>query len=168
MTYRSPPAYFPNPEAVEMRHAYGEEVRDHIDDLLEACEDARRGYEAAAEKVDDEVVAAAFRIYGVQRAEFAAELANIGATFGVEEEEDGTMEGFFRRAWLAVKSAFTDGDPESVLESVIEIEEETVEAYTAALEASLPPHVDGPVRRQYTKVQDALTHLRQLEERFDD
>lgn len=168
MTYRTPPAYFPLPEAVEMRQAYGEDVREHLDDLMRACEDARRGYEAAAAKVEDDVLAATFRIYAAQRTEFGRELANLGATYGVDADEDGSIEGLFRRAWLAVKAAFTDGDPEEIIEAVLAIEQETLEEYEQALEAGLPPHVEGPVRSQYNKVAEAVTNLERLEERYDD
>ncbi len=158
---------FPPPDADTPGTAPGTEVTDALTGLIEACQDARSGYERAAEQVDSETYRNAFQMYAAQRAQFAGELIDAGLSFGVDWDGDGTIEGGLRRAWLRLKALFTGGDPEEVTEAIIGIEEETVEAYEDALERNLPPQVEAVVRRQYNVVVGAVRHLRELEEQAD-
>ncbi len=158
---------FPPPDADVPAAATGDVVRRELTDLIHACQDARQGYERAAEEVGDQTYASAYRMYGQQRAQFAAELADAGAAYGVEWDESGTVEGGFRRTWLKLKGMFTGGDAEEVTEAIIQIEEDTLAEYEDTLEHRLPPNVEGVVRRQYNVIAGVVTQLKQLEEAAD-
>ncbi len=141
----------------------GDDVRSLLEHLIETCEDGARGFDTAAEHVDDPNVAATFRKFGAERAECARELRTLAENYGGPVQEAGMVKAAVHRGWIKVKDAVTGTDPHAVIAAAEEGEDYALEQYDEALEQDLPADVADVVRRQREIVKAAHDHVRSLE-----
>ncbi len=147
----------------DQRFASNEDIRSLLEHLIETTEDGARGFDQAAESVDDPTVASLFRKLGAERAAMAVELREKAAVYGGPVEESGTVKGALHRGWIKLKDALTGNSVHAVVSAAEEGEDYAVEQYEEALEQALPPQVEAVVRRQYTEVKRAHDEVRALE-----
>ncbi len=140
-----------------------DDVRSLLEHLIETCEDGARGFETAAEHVDDPSVAATFRKLGSERAQCGRELRTLAERFGGPVEEAGMVKAALHRGWIKIKDAVTGDDPHAVIATAEEGEDYALEQYNEALEQDLPPEVMAVVRRQRAIVKAAHDQVRSLE-----
>src|SRR5690606_27428727 len=91
-----------------------------LEDLIETLEDGRKGFEQAAERIensDEPSIAIDLRRFSQERAEFSVELREVATRYGFEIDEEGSMAGSLHRGWLSLKDALTGDDPKAVLEA---------------------------------------------------
>ncbi len=140
-----------------------EAIRSLLEHLIETTEDGARGFDEAAEHVDDTTVAALFRKLGAERAGMAVELRELATVYGGPVEEAGTVKGALHRGWIKLKDALTGKSPHAVIAAAEEGEDYAVEQYDEALEQALPPNVEAVVRRHWTAIKESHDKVRALE-----
>ncbi len=64
-----------------------------INDLVETCKDGMKGYETAAESVNDPQLKSELSNFSQQRAQFASELESQAQRYGITTTNDNTIEG---------------------------------------------------------------------------
>lgn len=139
-----------------------DDTRSLLEHLIETCEDGARGFDTAAEAVDDTNVAATFRKLGAERAQCAMELRSLAANYGGPVEEAGMVKAALHRGWIKLKDALTTGS-HAVIAAAEEGEDYALEQYEEALREELPSDVAEVVRRQRDIVKAAHDQVRAME-----
>src|SRR4051812_21915984 len=86
-----------------------------LEDLIEINNDGNHGYKTAADDIDNPSYKTLFYSYAQQRAKFGAELTREAELLGREPEAGESILGTLHRGWINIKSAFTSGGDEAVL-----------------------------------------------------
>ncbi|MBS9523049.1 PA2169 family four-helix-bundle protein [Litoribacter ruber] len=135
---------------------------DKLNDLIAIAADGREGYENAAENIEDHGAKASFRQFSQERASYVNQLQQeiIGLN-GKPKDSDGDVQGALHRAWLEIKSTFTGGDREAIVNGCITGEESAIESYEKALEKE---YISGSTRsllnEQLSGIKNALNVIK--------
>jgi len=114
--------------------------------VIQALIDGQEGFKKIGESLKDPTLKEYFLAESLTRAQFRGVLEEILHQEGMHDiKESGTTTGMVLRAWGDLKSALGGGD-HTLLATAEEAEDEAVDAYTKAMESSLPL----PVRQVLT------------------
>lgn len=139
------------------------DAQSTLEDLATTAEDGARGYEQAAEHMDDSSIARLFRALGEERGRMAQNLrAEIATRYQTTVAETGSVAAAVHRGWIAIKDALTGDDPEAVVNAAESAEEYAVEQFDEALTKPFPSDVLATLRDQRDKVLAALNQIRTL------
>lgn len=134
-------------------------------DLIQTLEDGREGFAQGADKLEKDGatdVAAVFRRYSTQRAEFSDELQKLAAEYGEQIEESGTVAAAVHRGWMKLKDALAGDDPKGVLDAAEQGEDHAVKEFKKALEADISPEFKAVVQRQFDGVKAGHDEVKAL------
>lgn len=124
-------------------------------ELIETLEDGKDGFAQGAEKLSElerPDLAAEFRQYANQRAEFSAELDRLAAVYGDDIEEDGSLLADVHRMWMSLRDAISGSDPDGVLGVAKQGEDHAVREYEKALEKDISSNLRSIIERQLTDI----------------
>jgi len=138
------------------------DIRKTLNDLLETCNDGKRGYELAASVVEDRTLHAELIQYSMQRAEFADDLQTAISNLGEEPTEHGTLSGALHRAWINVKNMVPFGGRYDILVECERGEDSAVESFREALSHDLPMAVHAIIESQYDAIQRVHDRIKSL------
>lgn len=127
-------------------------------DLIKTLENGHEGFQLAADKLsssNDTALAAEFTKFSGQRAHFAAELAQLAATYGDHVGKRTTMPAAIHRGWMVVKDMLAGSDPDGVLEAAAQGEDHAVEEYESAMKEDISDGLRTVLTRQYAEVKAA-------------
>ena len=111
-----------------------EKVVSTLDGLIAILEDGKLGYKNAAEHAENSMIKSEFAEYARERALFIVELQDEINKLGKSTDTSGGGAlGAIHRAWIDIKSTFTSGDTEAIINACITGEESAVEKYEDAL-----------------------------------
>jgi uncharacterized protein (TIGR02284 family) len=142
-----------------------DDVIDTLKDLVECCLDGEYGFRECAAQVQGEDLRVVLLQRGHDCRRAAQELNEQISALGGRIEEHGSAVGAMHRGWVAVKSALTTHDDETMLEECERGEDNAVARYRKALTKPMPAGVKLVVERQMTGVQanhDQIKMLRDL------
>lgn len=144
---------------------YTENVGNRLNDILEKTYDAEKGFKKAAENVKNPSLKSFFESKAQQRYDFGHELKNEISSFGQEIDKGDSLTGKAHRAWMDVKSFFSNDDDEAMLEEAIRGEKATIEEYDEVLqETSLPSSTASILRNQRSSIESGLSKIKRLED----
>jgi uncharacterized protein (TIGR02284 family) len=135
-------------------------------DLIETLQDGRTGFADAADKLEATnraEWATTLRRFSAQRADFAAELEKLGAAYGDDVHEDGSVAAKVHRGWMAVKDKLSGSDADGVLDAAVSGENHTVSEYDEALAKDLSVDLREVVARQAAAVKAAREEITALQ-----
>jgi uncharacterized protein (TIGR02284 family) len=136
------------------------EVEGAIRLIIETLIDGQEGFQGIGESLKDETLKRYFLAESLQRAQFRGELETILHQEGVKDiKETGTAAGAFVRIWGDLKARL-GGSDDSLLETAEEAEHKTLEAYSDALEKSLPGPIRETLSQQAIHIQAAHDHIK--------
>jgi uncharacterized protein (TIGR02284 family) len=138
-----------------------DDLYDTLNDLIETCEDGRKGFAEAAEHVERPDVKSTLAGFGIERGQFAEQLRSLVRSKGGEADEDASTAGAFHRAWLDLKDALGGGD-HAILAEAERGEDHAVSEYEDALEQDLPADVRDVLERQFRSVKRAHDRVKAL------
>jgi uncharacterized protein (TIGR02284 family) len=142
---------------------YGEaDFSSTLNGLIETCIDGQKGFEAAADAVEDPQLKQELKQYSEQRGDFAHELQRLVASAGDDAKEHGSASGAMHRGWMNLRQALTSNDQYAILAECERGEDSALEAYRDALDEPLPPQLALPVASQYQAIQTAHDRVRDL------
>jgi uncharacterized protein (TIGR02284 family) len=111
------------------------EVVSTLEGLIQILEDGKLGYTNAAEHVENTLMQADFTQYARERALYIVELQDeINRLGKTTDASGGGALGAIHRAWIDIKSSFTSGDTEAIVNACITGEEAAIEKYEMALD----------------------------------
>ena len=153
------------PEAGEVPSV--DEVASTLDRLVRTCLDGENGFRTAAADISDVNLRRLFESYAQQRAEFAAELQQELTRLGHKPPDSGHASAALHRGLMEVKAAVSGRDEGTIISECERGEDVALEAYQAALGASLPDELRGIVERQLLRIKEAHDQVRSLERAHD-
>ncbi|WP_373516264.1 PA2169 family four-helix-bundle protein [Pricia sp.] len=111
-----------------------DEIFDEIEEILEKNEDARRGYDKAADNADSTKLSSYFRQKASKRKEFNMKLRQEIKGAYSDFDDDGSFAGSMHRAWMDVKDLFSADSDESMLEESIKGDKAAIEEYNDVID----------------------------------
>jgi uncharacterized protein (TIGR02284 family) len=141
-------------------------IENKIKQIVEKNEDAVKGFEKAAENANEKGVIAYFEKRVNQRKLFVKTLHNAVPELNTGSTEiDGTNTGSMHRAWMDVKSFFSDNNDEAMLEEAARGDKSAISEYNEILaETMMPYRVKEIIREQRDEIQNDVETSRILEE----
>lgn len=141
-----------------------EKVVDHLNHLIEICNDGKYGYETAADDAESSELKSMFMGYSSQRAQYVSELKQQVRALGEDPDKGGGPLGALHRAWIDVKSALSSKDNKAVLGACITGEKAAVEAYDDAINDAdiMPVNIRQMLITQRSGIQEALNKVTSL------
>ena len=140
-----------------------DEISSTLNQLIQTCKDGEKGFEAAAEGVQDPNLRRLFESYSQQRSEFGTELELEVRRLAQVPAERGHATAALHRGWMDIKAAVTGHDDGAIIAECERGEDVAVKAYQQALAAELPADLKAVIERQAVKVQEAHDQVRSLE-----
>jgi uncharacterized protein (TIGR02284 family) len=139
------------------------EIISTINELIETLKDGQKGFEEAADAVNDPQLKSLFTGYSQQRARFASELQTQARSIGeAEPETGGSAAGAMHRGWINLKSAITSQDESAILAECERGEDSAVQEFEKAMRNDLPSPVLDIVSQQYRDVKNAHDRIKNL------
>ena len=133
-----------------------------LEGLISILEDGKLGYTNAAEHVENPAMKTDFLEYARERALFIVELQNQINKLGKSTDTSGGGPlGALHRTWIDIKSAFTGGDTEAIINACVTGEEAAIEKYKMALEENHLEHDQiYIVSKQLNSIQNTLSQIK--------
>lgn len=133
-----------------------------LEGLISILEDGKLGYTNAAEHVENAAIKTDFLEYARERALFIVELQDEINKLGKSTDTSGGGPlGALHRTWIDIKSSFTGGDTEAIINACITGEEAAIEKYKMALEKNeLEFNQIAIVSKQLNNIQITLEKIR--------
>ncbi len=112
---------------------YNQETNDKLNRLIDIAEDGKKGYENAAEEVENTALKNSFLLFAEERSNYASQLREIvNQLQGDAEGHGGDTTGSLHRVWIGLKAAFTSVD-DSIINACITGEEAAIKEYKLVL-----------------------------------
>jgi uncharacterized protein (TIGR02284 family) len=127
-------------------------ARAVLNDLIESCRDAARGFQNAATLVTDPSLRTLLLELADERSVFAAELEPHAQRLGGAAAAPGTAAAALHRGWMDVKSVLTSHDDQAVMAEVRRGDAVTVGLFVDAVAGMLPPSIRDVVERQERRI----------------
>ncbi len=133
-----------------------------LDGLISILEDGKLGYTNAAEHVENPAIKTDFLEYARERALFIVELQDEINKLGKSTDTSGGGPlGALHRTWIDIKSSFTGGDTESIINACITGEEAAIEKYKKALEENHLEHSQVYIiSKQLNSIENTLSQIK--------
>ncbi|MBF4518569.1 PA2169 family four-helix-bundle protein [Flavobacterium sp. ANB] len=133
-----------------------------LEGLISILEDGKLGYTIAAEHVESPAIKTDFLDYARERALFIVEIQDEINKLGKSTDTSGGGPlGALHRTWIDIKSSFTGGDTEAIINACITGEEAAIEKYKMALEKNeLESSQIAIVSKQLNSIQTTLTKIK--------
>ncbi|WP_417942440.1 ferritin-like domain-containing protein [Flavobacterium sp. RS13.1] len=133
-----------------------------LEGLISILEDGKLGYTNAAEHVENPAMKTEFLEFARERALFIVELQDEINKLGKSTDTSGGGPlGALHRTWIDIKSSFTGGDTEAIINACVTGEEAAIEKYKKALEEN---HLDynqvNIVSKQLNSIQNTLSLIK--------
>ncbi|MAO07740.1 MAG: hypothetical protein CL596_03415 [Alteromonas sp.] len=144
--------------------SYTEEMSKKLNELLEKNYDAEKGYQKAAEVVDNSSLQKFFEDQAANRYDFGHELKKEIKGYGEAPDKGGSAAGAAHRTWMDIKSTFTSNDEEAILAEVQRGEKQALEEYDEIIhDTTLPPTTQKILKKQRDSVQNAVRSAQNFE-----
>ncbi|MEL1253221.1 PA2169 family four-helix-bundle protein [Flavobacterium sp. DGU38] len=133
-----------------------------LEGLISILEDGKLGYTNAAEHVENPAIKTDFLEYARERALFIVELQDEINKLGKSTDTSGGGPlGALHRTWIDIKSSFTGGDTEAIINACVTGEEAAIEKYKMALEENhLEYNQISVISKQLNSIQNALSQIK--------
>lgn len=133
-----------------------------LEGLISILEDGKLGYTNAAEHVENPAMKTDFLEYARERALFIVELQDEINKLGKSTDTSGGGPlGALHRTWIDIKSSFTGGDTEAIINACITGEEAAIEKYKKALDENELEHSQVyVVSKQLNSIQNTLSQIK--------
>ena len=136
---------------------------DVLNDLIKTCNDGKKGFAKAAEKVKREDLRHVLLAGATRCADSAAELAALVRSLGGEPATGGSAAGALHRGWVELKADVVGDTELAVLEEVERGEDSAKESYQQALkDDALVGNLRLVIERQFSGVLDNHRRVREL------
>ncbi|MFK7936908.1 MAG: PA2169 family four-helix-bundle protein [Saprospiraceae bacterium] len=141
---------------------------DALNDLITKNYDAERGYQEAAEDVDDILLKSYFHQRARNRYDFGHDLKDEIRTLGGKPEKGTSVAGDLHRVWMDIKSSFTSQDEVAILNECKRGEEYAIEEYEEALKNNeLPISARTLISSQLNKIRSTVRGLESKITRYE-
>ncbi len=137
-----------------------------LNQCIETCTDAERGYATASADVRNIELKRLFHDRSRQRTEFAIALQAMIASLGASPENQGTLKGAAHRAWIEVRRALDGKNDNLIVEECLRGEAASLDTYKQALKRApledMPRSARDLVSSQVKAIESSRDDLERL------
>ncbi|SHI33274.1 conserved hypothetical protein [Mesonia phycicola] len=138
---------------------------DNLQSLLEKNYDAEKGFKKALEDTDNPNLKEYLKFQAVKRNRFATELDKHIHDLNEKPIEKGSSAGDLHRAWIDIKTAFTNNDSEAVLEECIRGDKNSIKEYEEKLNKyNYPTEIKSTLLTQLSEIKETVHNIKKLED----
>jgi len=131
-----------------------------LQQVLTRYVDSQEGYQQAAELMEREDLASAFREVSVRRLEVGKRIAKLLERKGEEAEAEGSVEGAIHRWWIRLREKIAAEELQAILSECIRGEKALLESLQKAMESSENSEDVGQILRDASvEVRMAIDHF---------
>ncbi|AWG20273.1 hypothetical protein FFWV33_01385 [Flavobacterium faecale] len=131
-----------------------------LENLIVILNDGKLGYTNAAESVEDTHLKTDFLVFARERSLMIVELQDEVNKLGKSTDTEGGPMGALHRAWIDLKSIFTGGDKEAIINACITGEKAAIEEYENALkDVQLNTMLHPVIIKQMASIQSTLARI---------
>ena len=143
---------------------FTEEVAKKLNNLLEKNYDAEKGYQDAAEQIENPKMKDFLQKQAQKRYDFGHEIKTEIKNYGEQPDKGGSAKGTVHRAWMDLKAAVASSSEEQVMEEVQRGEQSAINEYNEVIsETSLPPSVQQVLTKQRDQIVEAQQSAKNFE-----
>jgi uncharacterized protein (TIGR02284 family) len=140
-----------------------EELIECLNDLIQTCRDGEKGFQTAADHVQNAELKKVFTQRSQQRAQFASELQSEVRQLGGTPSQHGSVSAAFHRGWMNIKSIVTGGGDDAITAECERGEDAAIENYQRVLKQNLPPNVLPVAKHQFAEIKRSHDQIRNLD-----
>ena len=133
-----------------------------IQNLIEINIDSSKGFEEAAEKVENNAIADLFRTCASERRRNANDLQSLAVINAKEPETDGSWKGTVHRWWIDIRGKVQGGDEHAMLAEAERGEDAIKHRYEDTLKNTAGSAVNDVLTRQYASVKARHDQIRDM------
>jgi uncharacterized protein (TIGR02284 family) len=134
-----------------------------VNDLVEICLDAEKGFRDAAQDVRDQNLREIFLGKSRQMGQFGRALQEEVTKLGGKPSKSGSMVGTLHRVWMDSRATLNMHNAKLVLMECERGESAVLQHYEKALEAVLPEQVKDVIEKQFVEITLTRNKLHELE-----
>ncbi|MEQ9097281.1 hypothetical protein AY599_20720 [Leptolyngbya valderiana BDU 20041] len=133
-----------------------------VKSLVEINIDSSKGFETAAENIENADIAGYFRQCSARRAQFAEQLKRVVDVNNADVPEDGTAKGSIHRWWLDVRGTIQNGDEHAILAEAERGEDSIKNTYESVLKKTAGSPLNAVLTDQYASVKETHDTIRDM------
>lgn len=133
-----------------------------VKSLVEINIDSSKGFETAAENIENADIAGYFRQCSARRAQFAEHLKRVVDVNNADVPEDGTAKGSIHRWWLDVRGTIQNGDEHAILAEAERGEDSIKNTYESVLKKTAGSPLNAVLTDQYASVKETHDTIRDM------
>jgi uncharacterized protein (TIGR02284 family) len=133
-----------------------------VEHLIEICREGEQGYRIASSRARSLDFKEFYEQQSSERRHFAEELGSALSRLTETRTHDSIIAAL-HRGWIGLQASLGAGN-QSILNSVLQGEQLTVQVYEDALNTPLPPQVENFVRTQAESIRRAYEQLSRMKE----
>ncbi|MFI4915164.1 MAG: PA2169 family four-helix-bundle protein [Phycisphaerales bacterium JB060] len=133
-----------------------------VKSLIEINIDSSKGFETAAENIENADIAGYFRQCSARRAQFAEQLKRIVDVNNVDVPDSGTARGSMHRWWLDLRGTVQNGEEHAVLAEAERGEDSIKHEYEDVLKKTAGSPLNAVLTDQYASVKETHDTIRDM------
>ncbi|UYV13902.1 MAG: PA2169 family four-helix-bundle protein [Phycisphaera sp.] len=133
-----------------------------VKSIIEINIDASKGFETAAENIENSDIAGYFRQCSARRAQFADQLSRVVDVNGVDSPDSGTAKGAIHRWWVNIRGTVQNGDEHAVLAEAERGEDAIKGKYEEVLKSTAGSPLNAMLTDQYAAVKETHDTIRDM------
>lgn len=133
-----------------------------VKSIIEINIDSSKGFQDAAEKIENADIAGYFRQCSARRAQFAEQLKRVVDLNGRDAPDSGTVKGTLHRWWLDIRGTIQNGDEHAVLAEAERGEDAIKHEYEDVLKKTAGSPLNAVLTDQYSSVKETHDTIRDM------
>jgi uncharacterized protein (TIGR02284 family) len=133
-----------------------------VKSLIEINIDSSKGFQTAAENIENADIAGYFRQCSARRAQFAEQLKRVVDVNGTPSPDSGSAKGAMHRWWLDLRGTIQNGDEHAVLAEAERGEDAIKHKYEDVLKKTAGSPLNAVLTDQYAAVKETHDTIRDM------
>ncbi len=133
-----------------------------VKSIIEINLDSSKGFESAAENIENADIAGYFRQCSARRAQFAEQLRRVVDVNGVDAPDSGSAKGAVHRWWINMRGTIQNGDEHAILAEAERGEDSIKGEYEKVLKKTAGSPLNAMLTDQYAAVKETHDTIRDM------
>lgn len=133
-----------------------------VKSIIEINIDSSKGFQTAAENIENADIAGYFRQCSTRRAQFADQLSRVVDVNGVDSPDSGSAKGAIHRWWMDLRGSIQNGDEHAVLAEAERGEDSIKGEYEKVLKNTAGSPLNAMLTDQYAAVKETHDTIRDM------
>lgn len=137
-----------------------------LNTLLTRNYDSEKGYQQAADEVDDTRLKSFFHSKAKERYDFGHSIKDEIRSLGGEPDKGTSIKGDIHRTWMDLRESLTSHDAKAILKECERGEKSALDDYDDLLNKAMPMSTKSIIERQRDTIRQDLREIQDLETNF--